>query len=60
MLQKKTMIEFFKHSFGLCGDGHPSLLYVLGIIPFLRIIRIKVVLYLKSFLKRFYLRSYRN
>lgn len=33
------MLEFFRHLFGLCGEGHPSILYGLGIIPFLGMIK---------------------
>ena len=57
------MIEFFKHTFGLCGEGHPNFLYVLGVMPFMvffRFIKFKVLLGLKNFLKRFYLYFSRN
>jgi len=27
------MIEIIRHTFGLCGEGHPSLLYMLGLGP---------------------------
>lgn len=30
-----AMIEFLKHLFGLCGEGHTSILSLLGITPFL-------------------------
>lgn len=29
------MIEVFKHIFGFCGEGHPSLLCTMGILPIL-------------------------
>ena len=29
------MIELFKHIFGFCGEGHPSLLCILGVWPIL-------------------------
>lgn len=57
------MVEILKHSLGLCGDGHPSLLYGLTIVPFivfLRAIKLKVTLGLKNCLKQFYLYFYQN
>lgn len=33
------MIEFFKHLFGFCGDGHPNIVYLLGLTPFVFIIK---------------------
>ena len=55
---KNIMIEFLRHAFGLCGEGHPSVLYGLGIIPFLSGIKNKSIEYLnlltsgaKKFLK---------
>jgi hypothetical protein len=27
------MVEIIKHTFGLCGEGHPSLICMLGIGP---------------------------
>ncbi len=53
------MVEFFKHLFGCCGESHPSLLYLTGIMPFLLILRFKIAkgyklitLSLKKFLGR--------
>jgi hypothetical protein len=53
------MVETISHMFGCCGENHPSLLYLLGVTPFI-IMRSYVVrfwrlitLYLKSCLKRF-------
>ena len=49
------MIEFLRHAFGLCGEGHPSLLYGLGIVPFLGRIKHYLVLAfsgVKNLLKR--------
>jgi hypothetical protein len=57
------MIEFLKHSLGLCGDGHPNLLYGLATIPFfvfLQGIKLKITLSLKNFLKQFYSYFYQN
>jgi hypothetical protein len=55
-LQKKVMIESLKHFFGICGDGHPSILTI-GIIPILFWTRVKFffnffILHLKILLKR--------
>jgi hypothetical protein len=50
------MIEFFKHLFGLCGEGHPSLLCALGLTPIIIAIKGYVgntILNLKNLLKRF-------
>lgn len=33
------MIEVFKHIFGFCGEGHPSLICMLGIGPILLIFK---------------------
>ena len=59
MYKNNNMVEFFKHFFGLCGDGHPSVLTLLGATPFLVIFwdKIKLAfgffkLSLKNFLKR--------
>lgn len=51
------MVELFKHLFGLCGDGHPSILCLLGITPFIVCIKNyfnSTILSLKTFLKRLY------
>jgi hypothetical protein len=32
-----SMIEFIKHIFGFCGEGHPSLIYLLGSGPLIAI-----------------------
>jgi hypothetical protein len=55
------MIEFIRHSFGLCGEAHPSMLYCLGMpaifIGFRKTIKFwfwYIILGLKSFLKRLY------
>jgi len=53
------MIEILRHTFGLCGDGHPSILYLLGILPFLNFIKTKIILGLKNYLKQIYLYFYR-
>lgn len=33
------MIEVFKHFFGFCGEGHPSLICMLGIGPILLVFK---------------------
>jgi hypothetical protein len=33
------MIEIIRHTFGLCGEGHPSLLCLLGLGPIFLIIK---------------------
>jgi hypothetical protein len=61
-LQKnKYMIEILRHTFGLCGEGHPSLLCILGLGPVFFIIRAyvklfysKVICIIKFGLKRVY------
>ena len=54
------MIEALKHFFGLCGDGHPSLLYMCGLAPFFLLFKSTIKLYynltisyLKNSLRRF-------
>jgi hypothetical protein len=59
LLQNNKMIEFLRHTFGLCGDGHPSILYLLGIVPFLSFIKTKIILGLKNYLRQIYLYFYR-
>jgi hypothetical protein len=57
------MLEILRHSFGMCGEGHSNLLYFITAIPleiYLSIIRTKVFLYSKSFLKRLYSYFYQN
>jgi len=52
------MVEFIRHMFGFCGEGHPSIFYLLGITPaiwfikgyFINLYR-KIRLILKSCLK---------
>lgn len=51
------MIEFFRHSFGVCGEGHPSLFYALGltsVIIYCKNYIRGVILSLKTLLKRSY------
>lgn len=55
------MIEIIKHTFGLCGEGHPSLLCLLGLGPIFLIIRgyiklfyCKIIFIIKSGLRQFY------
>lgn len=40
------MIEIIRHTFGLCGEGHPSLLCMLGLGP--------VFLMMKSYISLFF------
>lgn len=53
------MIEIIRHSLGLCGDAHPSMLYFLGMpltfVLFWKTIKFwfwYIILGLKNFLKR--------
>lgn len=39
------MIEILRHTFGLCGEGHPSLLCMLGLGPVFFIMRVYVKLF---------------
>jgi len=39
------MVELFRHAFGLCGEGHLSLIYLIGLGP-----AIVITGYLKKFL----------
>ena len=55
------MVEFTKHLFGFCGEGHPSLLYLLGIPTVLLLIRNYIsktyklfMIVVKNCLKRLY------
>jgi len=50
------MVEFLRHFFGFCGEGHPSLLYLLTITPLiaLRVYfknLVRIILTLKNYLK---------
>lgn len=54
------MLEAIRHICGFCGDGHPSLIYMLGLTPFFVWFRNSLRVYykltisgVKSFLKRF-------
>ena len=54
------MVEFVKHLLGCCGEGHPSLLYLLGVTPIIAM-RVQVMkwfslvlLFVKSCLGRLY------
>ena len=50
------MLEFLKHSLGLCGEGHPNLLTSLfggvGLGAFLSYIKFKILQYGNIFKKR--------
>lgn len=61
LLQITNMIEFIKHSFGLCGEAHPNVIYYLGMpaifLGFWKKIKFwfwYIILGLKSFLERLY------
>jgi hypothetical protein len=57
------MLEILRHSFGMCGEGHSNLVYFITAIPlelYLSIVRTKVFLYSKNFLKRLYSHYYLN
>jgi hypothetical protein len=56
------MIEIIRHTFGLCGEGHPSLLCMLGLGPIFLIMRsyislgfYKIKSIIKLYLKRVYM-----
>ena len=55
------MIEIIRHTFGLCGEGHPSLLCMLGLGPVFLMMRSYISLgfsniksIIKLYLKRVY------
>jgi hypothetical protein len=55
------MIEIIRHTFGLCGEGHPSLLCMLGLGPVFLMMRsyislgfYKIKSIIKLYLKRVY------
>lgn len=54
------MGELLNHLFGTCGDGHPSILYSLGIVPALLVFKDKIILCVKSFLIHLGLIRYPN
>lgn len=54
------MVEVIKHIFGLCGDGHPSIIYGIGFIPVLLHFRNTVTSYVKTLLQHFGIGSHRN
>lgn len=45
------MIEIIKHTFGFCGEGHPSLLCMLGIGPIFLMFKSYVVVFWLGFKK---------
>jgi hypothetical protein len=53
------MVETLKHLFGCCGEGHPNLLVLFGLTPFVVFKNYIMntckifILYLKSYLKQF-------
>ena len=54
------MFEAIKHIFGVCGDGHPSLMYLFGLTPIfiwckntVRVYYTSIILTVKTLLKRF-------
>ena len=59
--KNRKMIEIIKHTLGLCGEGHPSLLCMLGLGPmffmlktYIKNIFFKVYIFIKFGLKRVY------
>lgn len=55
------MVEIIKHLFGFCGEGHPSLLCLLGLTPFIYVLKGYILrayrmfkLIVKSCLRQFY------
>jgi hypothetical protein len=44
------MIDFLRHLFGLCGEGHGSILTILGIGPFIGMFWGKIKLFYSSFI----------
>lgn len=53
-------MDFISHLFGLCGEGHPSALYLLGAVPFFTYIKskihlcwLKITSYLKKMVKNY-------
>lgn len=54
------MLEAIKHLFGICGEGHPSILYGLGILPIILGFRGKITSYLKTLLQRFWIGCHPN
>lgn len=42
------MVEIFRHLFGVCGDGHPSLLYLLGVTPALIYLRNRISIFFRN------------
>jgi hypothetical protein len=56
------MIEIIRHTFGFCGEGHPSLLCMLGLGPVFLMMRSyislgfhKITSIIKLYLKRVYM-----
>jgi hypothetical protein len=53
------MIEILKHTFGFCGESHPSLLSIAGLTSLLYMCRVYIIMYwgigvsfIKTFLTR--------
>ena len=42
------MIEIIRHTFGLCGEGHPSLLCMLGLGPIFLIMKSYIILFISK------------
>lgn len=47
------MLDFIRHLFGVCGDGHPSILFGFGLMPILLAFRVRITLYVKILSQRF-------
>jgi len=54
------MIEAISHIFGVCGDGHPSIAYGIGVLPILLAFKNRVILYVRTLLQRLGLVFRRN
>jgi len=46
------MVEILKHIFGICGDGHPSIIYGIGILPVLLSFKNRIILGARILLQR--------
>ena len=54
------MIDLLKHIFGLCGDGHPSIIYGISLLPIILNYKNKITSYVKILLQQFGLKGRQN
>lgn len=47
------MLDFIKHLLGICGDGHPSILFGLGLAPVFLTFKGRFTSYAKTLSQRF-------